>query len=127
MIAYAVTMEGGKDNLLLQSATTPNQSQHWVNTRNLFKSDLKSLVTKFPKQTRFSWKMISATLKSSMSSHLEYPDVLVLLSNPSTLATANCLANKLVELSGYSFSRKGLVSPPASLPLLSLPSVDTRS
>lgn len=49
--------------------------------------------------------MISATLKSAMSSHPEYPGVLVLLSNPSSLATANCLANKLVELSGYSFSR----------------------
>ena len=90
---------------MLLSATTHDQSQHWVDTRNLFKSDLKSLVTKFPKQTRFSWKMISATLKSAMSSHPEYPGVLVLLSNPSSLATANCLANKLVELSGYSFSR----------------------
>jgi len=127
MIVYAVTLEGGKDNLMLLSATTPDQSQHWVDTRNLFRSDLKSLVTKFPNQTSSTWKMISATLKSPMSSHPEYPGVLVLLSNPSSLATANCLANKLVALSSKSFSKPGLVPPHPSqlvIPALSLPSVD---
>lgn len=127
MIVYAVTLEGGKDNLMLLSATTPDQSQHWVDTRNMFRSDLKSLVTKFPNQTSSTWKMISATLKSPMSSHPEYPGVLVLLSNPSSLATANCLANKLVALSSKSFSKPGLVPPPPSqlvIPALSLPSVD---
>jgi len=127
MIVYAVTMEGGKDNLKLLSTPNPDQTQHWVNTRNMFRADLRSLVTKFPNQTSSTWKMVSATLKSPMSSHPEYPGVLVLLSTPSSMATANCLANKLVEMSSKSFSKPGLAPPPPNqlvIPALSLPSVD---
>jgi len=126
MLVYAVTFEGGRDHMLL--STTPHEpAQHWKQTKDLFRSDLRSLTSKFPNQTSATWKMISATLKSPMNSLPDYPGVLLLLSNPSSLATANCLATKLVELSSKSFSKPGLVPPPPNqlvIPAPSLPSLD---
>lgn len=127
MLVYAVTFEGGKDHIMLLSSSNPDQSQHWMQTKNMFRSELRSLVTKFPNQSSSTWKMISATLKSPMTSSPEYPGVLLLMSAPSSLATANCLAIKLVELSSKSFSQPGILPPPSSqlvIPALSLPSVD---
>jgi len=125
IILYAVFLEGQDNNLL--SKSNLNTNQDWEGARNQFKTELRALVTKFPNQSNTTWKMISATLKSPMSTRSEYPGVLVLLSSPSSLDTANCLASKLVELASKSFSKPGL-QPPSSKQLvissLSLPSID---
>ena len=44
MILNAVTTERGRDNLMLLSTNTPDQSQHLVDIWNLFKFDPKSQV-----------------------------------------------------------------------------------
>jgi len=126
MLVYAVTMEGGRDQLL-QATSEQHTAEHWEETKNIFMADLRSLASNFPNQSSTTWKMVSATLKSPMNTHPEYPGVLVLLSTPSSLATANCLATKLVELSSKSFSKPGLVPPPSHqlvIPAHSLPSID---
>merc|ERR1719153_1352139 len=118
IICYSVFIEGQDRTLLFSSS--PDTKQYWSGARDVFRTDLRSLVTKFPNQS-------SGTLKSPMSSSPDYPGVLVLLSTPSSLETANCLAMKLVELASKSFSKPGLNSPSSNqlvISSLSLPSVD---
>jgi len=125
IIFYSIFLEGQDKTLLFSSS--PDTKQHWLGARNVFRADLRSLVSKFPNQSTETWKMVSATLKSPMSPSPEYPGVLVLLSTPSSLETANCLAMKLVELASKSFSKSGLHSPSSNqlvISSLSLPSVD---
>jgi len=125
IIFYSIFLEGQDKTLLFSSS--PDTKQHWLGARNVFRTDLRSLVSKFPNQSSETWKMVSATLKSPMSPSPEYPGVLVLLSTPSSLETANCLAMKLVELASKSFSKSGLHSPSSNqlvISSLSLPSVD---
>jgi len=123
IIFYSVFLEGQDSTMMFSSS--PDIKQHWVGARNMFRTELRSLVSKFPNQSTETWKMVSATLKSPMSSSPDYPGVLVLLSTPSSLDTANCLARKLVELASKSLSLSK--SPPSSqlvISSLSLPSVD---
>jgi len=125
IIFYSIFLEGQDKTSLFSSS--PDTKQHWLGARNVFRSDLRSLASKFPNQSSETWKMVSATLKSPMSPSPEYPGVLVLLSTPSSLETANCLAMKLVELASKSFSKSGLHSPSSNqlvISSLSLPSVD---
>jgi len=125
IICYSVFIEGQDRTLLFSSS--PDTKQYWSGARDVFRTDLRSLVTKFPNQSSGTWKMVSATLKSPMSPSPDYPGVLVLLSTPSSLETANCLAMKLVELASKSFSKPGLHSPSSNqlvISSLSLPSVD---
>jgi len=125
IICYSVFIEGQDRTLLFSSS--PDTKQYWSGARDVFRTDLRTLVTKFPNQSSGTWKMISATLKSPMSPSPDYPGVLVLLSTPSSLETANCLAMKLVELASKSFSKPGLHSPSSNqlvISSLSLPSVD---
>jgi len=127
MLAYAVVLEDGGTPALLSSTPEQLSVEHWKHTKDMFKSDLRSLMRKFPNQTKSTWQMISATLKSPMEPSPEYPAVLMLLSSSSSLVTANCLANNLVDVSSKSFSKPGLVPPTAShlvIPASSLPSLD---
>jgi len=126
IMVYAVMLEGQGSNKLL-SSTSQDTREHWLGARNMFRSELRSLVTQFPNQTSTTWKMISATLKSPMASSPEYPGVLLLLSTPSSQDTATCLASRLAHLASKAFSQPGL--PLASqqqlvISSLSLPSVD---
>jgi hypothetical protein len=127
IMVYAVMLEGQGSNKLL-SSTSQDTREHWLGARNMFRSELRSLVAQFPNQSSTTWKMISATLKSPMASSPEYPGVLLLLSTPSSQDTATCLASRLAQVASKAFSQPGF--PPASqqqqlvIPSLSLPSVD---
>jgi len=127
MLAYAIVLEDEGTPALLSSTPEQLSVDHWKHTKDMFRSDLRSLMSKFPNQTKSTWQMISATLKSPMEPRPEYPAVLMLLSSSSSLVTANCLANKLVDVSSKSFSKPGLVPPAVPhlvIPASSLPSLD---
>jgi len=88
---------------LREGSSECDSDNTWTEMKGKFRADLKALRSMFPNQSEETWKMISATVKSSMRSNSEYPGVLVLLSTPQSLETANCLAHKLVYSSSKLF------------------------
>lgn len=99
----------------------PLSAGHWKEMRAMVKDELLTLRTHFPNQTSPGfWTLVSATLKAPMHPLPDYPGVLLLLSDPLSRKTANCLASRLVEISSKVLARPGLLPPP--VPSLVLPS-----
>ena len=93
----------------------PLSASHWKEMRAMVKDELRALKIQFPNQTNKGfWTLMSATLKAPMHPLPDYPGVLLLLSNPSSRDTANCLASKLVEISSKVMARPGLLPPSVS-------------
>jgi len=93
----------------------PLSASHWKEMRAMVKDELRALKIQFPNQTNKGfWTLMSATLKAPMHPLPDYPGVLLLLSNPSSRDTANCLASKLVEISSKVLARPGLLPPSVS-------------
>ena len=98
-------------SILSSSPSSSSSAEHWKQVRQSVSAELSSLKIQFPNQTKASWRVIGATLKSPLHPLPDYPGVLLVVSSRSQARTSSCLASKLVQTSS-----RALLSPAQPLP-----------
>jgi len=114
LLLTAVLQDSDLETFLPATDHLQPSAEHWKQVRQSVTKELASLKIQFPNQTKSTWRVIGATLKSPLHPLPDYPGVLLLVSPSPQSSVTTCLATKLLETSSGALLSPGLASPPPS-------------